>query len=82
LNNEKKGTIYAILAFTFWGLVPIYFKLVGNVDAFEVLIHRILWSILFLSLLLFNKKSFNSFILMIKDKKTKNSFSLCATCFN
>ncbi len=69
MNNEKKGTIYAILAFTFWGLVPIYFKLVSNVDAFEILIHRILWSILFLSLLLFTGKSFESFIFILKDKK-------------
>jgi len=69
LNNEKKGTIYAILAFTFWGLVPIYFKLVSNVDPFEILIHRILWSILFLSLLLFTGKSFESFILILKDSK-------------
>lgn len=75
MDNEKKGTIYAILAFTFWGLVPIYFKTVSHVDPFEVLVHRILWSILFLFLLLFMTKSFNNFILILKDiKKVKILF--------
>ena len=69
MSEEKKGTIYAILAFTFWGLVPIYFKLVSHVDAFEVLIHRILWSVLFLSLLLFTGKSYASFKLILQNKK-------------
>ena len=68
-TEDTKGTIYAILAFTFWGLVPIYFKLVSHVDAFEILVHRILWSVLFLSILLVIGKSFNNFIIIIKDKK-------------
>ena len=69
MNNEKKGTIYAILAFTFWGLVPIYFKLVSHVDAFEVLIHRVLWSVIFLTLLLLMAKSFNNLIIILKDSR-------------
>jgi len=69
LTEEKKGTIYALLAFTFWGLVPIYFKSVSHVEAFEVLIHRILWSVVFLTILLFLSKSFNNLVAVFKDKK-------------
>ena len=69
MSEEKKGTIYAILAFTFWGLVPIYFKLVSYVSPFEVLVHRILWSILFLSLMLLASNSFSKLTVIIKDSK-------------
>lgn len=69
MNNEQKGTIYAILAFTFWGLVPIYFKTVSHVNPFEILIHRILWSIIFLFILLYISKSSKNFILIIKNKQ-------------
>jgi len=69
LNEEKKGTIYAVLAFTFWGLVPIYFKLVSHVTAFEVLIHRILWSVLFLYLILLFTKSLKKLSVLFQDKK-------------
>jgi chloramphenicol-sensitive protein RarD len=69
LKNEQKGTIYAILAFTFWGLVPIYFKLVSHVSPFEVLIHRVLWSVVFLTFILLVTKSFNNLVFILKDAK-------------
>ena len=69
MSSEKKGTIYAVLAFTFWGLVPIYFKLVNSVDPFEILVHRILWSVVFLCILIFLTKSFQNFVTIIKDTK-------------
>ncbi len=51
-DESKLGMIYAICAFTFWGLIPIYFKQVSSVGAFEVLIHRIIWSVVVLILLI------------------------------
>jgi len=69
LSEEKKGTIYAILAFTFWGMVPIYFKLVSHVDAFEILIHRILWSVIFLFIIITITKSFKNLTVIFNDNK-------------
>jgi chloramphenicol-sensitive protein RarD len=42
------GPAYAVLAYTAWGLLPIYWKFFVQVPAVEVLSHRILWSALFL----------------------------------
>lgn len=42
------GPFYAILAYASWGLLPLYWKLFGQVPAVEVLSHRIVWSMLFL----------------------------------
>jgi chloramphenicol-sensitive protein RarD len=47
------GIIYAILAYSAWGLLPIYWKLFGQTPAVEVLSHRIIWSMVFLTGLLF-----------------------------
>ncbi len=69
LNEEKQGVIYAILAFIFWGLVPIYFKLVSSVSPMEILIHRILWSVLFLSILIVVTKQTRALKKILKDKK-------------
>jgi chloramphenicol-sensitive protein RarD len=44
----RVGVVYGILAYSFWGLVPIYFKAVARVPALEVLAHRVVWSALFL----------------------------------
>ena len=47
-SQTKAGLLYAISAFVFWGLVPIYFKAVVEVSELEVLSHRVIWSVVFL----------------------------------
>ncbi|MFA9215479.1 MAG: EamA family transporter RarD [Sphingomonadaceae bacterium] len=44
--------MYAALAFFCWGLFPLYFHALGEVPALEILAHRMLWSLLFLVLVL------------------------------
>lgn len=43
------GLIYALSAFALWGLFPVFFKLLEGVNAFEVLAHRVVWSVLILT---------------------------------
>ena len=47
----KSGVLLAIAAYTMWGIAPMYFKLIGQVPAMEILMHRIIWSVLVLVLL-------------------------------
>ena len=49
---DRGGVIAALFAFTFWGLVPIYYKGLETVSAWEVLAHRVLWSVPLLVLFL------------------------------
>lgn len=49
-NEQRKGGIFACLAFLMWGLAPIYFKQIQHVSAFEILTHRVVWSVVFLVL--------------------------------
>jgi chloramphenicol-sensitive protein RarD len=56
-NNTKKGLVFTIQAFLFWGVLPIFWKLLSHVPSEEVLAHRIFWAFVFLILLLWvNKK--------------------------
>jgi chloramphenicol-sensitive protein RarD len=41
------GILYASLAYLAWGLFPLYFKQVAHVPALEVVMHRTVWSLLF-----------------------------------
>ncbi len=47
LSERRAGSLYAIAAFGFWGLTPIYYKLLPHVPPIEVLAHRIVWSVVF-----------------------------------
>jgi chloramphenicol-sensitive protein RarD len=42
---DRGGIIAALAAFTFWGLVPIFYKSLQTVGAWEVLAHRVIWSV-------------------------------------
>ena len=44
----NKGMLSAALAYVIWGLFPLYFKLLADIAPLEVLVHRVLWSLLFL----------------------------------
>lgn len=50
--KENKGYLYATTAYFLWGILPIYWKQVDHVPAVEVLLHRIVWSLVFLAALL------------------------------
>ncbi len=41
------GLLYALLAFGSWGLFPLYFALIATVPPLEVVLHRSVWSLLF-----------------------------------
>lgn len=47
--NEGPGIIYAGLAYSVWGITPLYWRLLGDVPPFELTIHRVLWCALFVA---------------------------------
>ncbi len=47
-SHETSALIAGIAAFTTWGLIPIYWKLLVKVPASEIIAHRFVWTSLFL----------------------------------
>ncbi len=48
----NSGVIAAISAFTLWGFLPLYLKLLDHASPGEILGHRVVWSLLFVLILL------------------------------
>lgn len=46
------GIVFALLAYTTWGLLPIYMKAIAAASPAEVLLHRMVWSAVFMTLVL------------------------------
>jgi chloramphenicol-sensitive protein RarD len=46
------GMLYALAAFAIWGSFPIYFKALQQIPPLEILLHRMVWSLVFLLLVL------------------------------
>ncbi|WP_417620923.1 EamA family transporter RarD [Parasphingorhabdus sp.] len=52
--------IQALVACVFWGLMPVYFKLLQSVGALEIVAHRIIWSVPLLLIILYFRKNLAS----------------------
>ena len=51
-RTQRQGLIYAVAAYGIWGVAPIYFVWVGFAAPLEILMHRVLWSVPLLVLLI------------------------------
>jgi len=56
-ENNTAGIVYALGAFVLWGLAPLFFKELSHVAALEFLGFRMVWSFIFLIILLFFRRS-------------------------
>lgn len=64
------GLSSATLAFLIWGLSPIFYKALAHVRPFEILMHRMVWSFVFLLPLLLLLNRWQTFIRSLKNKRT------------
>ncbi|SFE49662.1 chloramphenicol-sensitive protein RarD [Lentibacillus persicus] len=63
MNQETKtGILYALGAYFLWGFLPIYWKLLGDIPPDEILAHRILWSFVFMGLIVLAAGKWKPFI--------------------
>jgi chloramphenicol-sensitive protein RarD len=47
-----RGMIYAFTSYLVWGILPIYWKALGDLPALETTAHRVVWSALFVAVVL------------------------------
>jgi chloramphenicol-sensitive protein RarD len=72
--HQGRGILYAVGAYTLWGVLPLYWKLLRSVPAYEILCHRILWSFVFLVFVLSLKKNWSWIRTKLKERKTVRVF--------
>lgn len=73
-KNYKMGICYGFGAYLLWGVLPVYWKLLQQVEAMEILASRFLWSAVFVFLLLLISGKLKVFV-----QETKAIFSTWKT---
>ncbi|WP_375751921.1 EamA family transporter RarD [Vibrio sp. HN007] len=68
-QRARQGVLFALGAYTMWGIAPIYFKALTEVPALEILSHRIIWSFFVLAALIQVSRQWNTVVNVLKDKK-------------
>lgn len=65
-EQQKAGLLFALAAFIMWGLAPIYFKQLQHIAPQEILSQRIVWSVIFLILVVLASRQLHKVIAIIK----------------
>ena len=70
MTKFNKGLLFGVSAYLLWGLLPLYWKLVEEAGAYEILAHRGIWSLLLCVLLLAIRKQIKSAFVMVRSSRT------------
>ena len=70
MTKVNKGLLFGISAYIIWGLLPLYWKLVEEAGAYEILAHRGIWSLLICISLLALRKQLKSAYEMVRSSRT------------
>lgn len=65
----RKGILLAVSAYCMWGFAPLYFKLLNHVSATEILLHRVIWSFVFMLIIMQFIGGFSRLRLLFKQPK-------------
>lgn len=79
-NASMAGFFYGISAYTLWGFLPLYWKLLNEIPAPEILAHRIFWSFIFVGALIYFQGNLKKCKEVFYDKLSTFRL-LCATVF-
>tara|TARA_B100002051_G_scaffold181893_1_gene172254 strand:+ start:84 stop:956 length:873 start_codon:yes stop_codon:yes gene_type:complete len=70
MGEFNKGIIYASLGSFWWGVIGVlYFKFISYVNPFEVVSHRVIWTVVSLFITIFISGKIKILISTFKDKK-------------
>jgi len=58
-HGSGSGFAFGFAAYALWGVLPVYFKALADVDPVDIVAHRVLWSVPFLALLITLTRNWN-----------------------
>ena len=73
------GVIYALGAYLLWGVSPLYFKHLEFLPVFEMISHRVIWSVLFIGIILTVTAGWPRFFKLLKSPKTIAMLAISTT---
>src|SRR5689334_13076900 len=67
--HEGAGILFAGAAYTIWGFVPLYWRLLADVSPLEITVHRVLWCALFTVLVTLGRRRIRHIIAILRNSK-------------
>ena len=78
----RSGVVLGLLAYTMWGIFPIYFKWIESVAPTEVLVHRVVWAVPFGALIVMARRQWREVHAALVDRSMLFWLGLAALCIS
>ncbi|GAA3347461.1 EamA family transporter RarD [Amorphoplanes nipponensis] len=78
MGEERRGYLYGLTAYALWGFFPIYFKLLAPSPPLEILAHRVIWSVVFISVVLLAMRNRRFLGRILRDRRLLGGITLAA----
>lgn len=77
-DEARRGIIYGVLAYGWWGLMPIFFRALEPASPLEILAQRILWAAVLCALIIAGQRDFDSILRIIRQPRSVFLLTLAA----
>jgi chloramphenicol-sensitive protein RarD len=77
-TEAERGTAYGALAFFVWGSFPLYFRALEPASAVEILLHRVVWSLLVCLVVLAITGNLRAFVTVLRTPRLLAVLTLAA----
>lgn len=74
----NRGVLYGAAAYLMWGFFPIYFKALQVVSSLQIMMHRVVWSFIFVMLLIILRKEWPRFKESLNKPRVLLTYTLTA----
>lgn len=78
-QHSRTGFALGLSAYALWGVLPLYFKAIAAIAPFDIVAHRVLWSLPFLALLITLSRGWPKVSAAIADLRTLGILLITAT---
>lgn len=78
MTEQRRGFLLGVAAYSIWGLFPLYWPLLEPAGAIEILAHRIVWSLVTMSVLVLALRRTKAFRRMAGTRRVARLLALAA----
>lgn len=78
MSEERRGYRFGLVAYAIWGFFPIYFKLLRPAGPLEILANRVIWSMIFVGLLLTGMRNWRFLSRILRTPRLLGGISAAA----
>lgn len=78
--SERPGLAYGLAAYALWGFAPLFWRLLGEVPALELLGHRIVWGFVFFGAYLLATGRLGALRAVLRDRRLALRLAAAAVC--